>query len=158
VPLLGLADDGSSRSGCAGAFLAETDRFLAWERSTEPAPRRGRIPGRLTSTATHRMPSAALGQRFARAAVTLIRSQARSSHRRTRLRAPGRGRTAHVETMRAIVQHAFGGPEVLELDERPLPEPIADRGARPGTGRRGEPGRLEDPVRPGRRRAVSARR
>jgi len=30
-----------------------------------------------------------------------------------------------VETMRAIVQHSFGGPEVLELDERPLPEPIA---------------------------------
>jgi len=27
--------------------------------------------------------------------------------------------------MRAIVQHSFGGPEVLELDERPLPEPIA---------------------------------
>src|SRR5689334_955208 len=27
--------------------------------------------------------------------------------------------------MRAIVQHAFGGPEVLELDERPIPDPIA---------------------------------
>jgi NADPH:quinone reductase-like Zn-dependent oxidoreductase len=30
-----------------------------------------------------------------------------------------------VETMRAIVQHSFGGPEVLGLEERPRPEPIA---------------------------------
>ena len=30
-----------------------------------------------------------------------------------------------METMRAIVQHAFGGPEVLELEERARPEPIA---------------------------------
>jgi NADPH:quinone reductase-like Zn-dependent oxidoreductase len=30
-----------------------------------------------------------------------------------------------VDTMRAIVQHAFGGPEVLELEERPVPEPVA---------------------------------
>jgi NADPH:quinone reductase-like Zn-dependent oxidoreductase len=30
-----------------------------------------------------------------------------------------------VETMRAIVQHSFGGPEVLELEERPLPHPWA---------------------------------
>lgn len=29
-----------------------------------------------------------------------------------------------METMRAIVQHSFGGPEVLELDERPRPEPL----------------------------------
>jgi NADPH:quinone reductase-like Zn-dependent oxidoreductase len=27
--------------------------------------------------------------------------------------------------MRAIVQHSFGGPEVLELEERPLPDPWA---------------------------------
>jgi NADPH:quinone reductase-like Zn-dependent oxidoreductase len=27
--------------------------------------------------------------------------------------------------MRAIVQHSFGGPEVLEIEERPRPEPIA---------------------------------
>jgi NADPH:quinone reductase-like Zn-dependent oxidoreductase len=30
-----------------------------------------------------------------------------------------------VETMRAIVQNAFGEPDVLQLGERPLPEPIA---------------------------------
>lgn len=30
-----------------------------------------------------------------------------------------------METMRAIVQHSFGGPEVLELEERPLPDPWA---------------------------------
>jgi NADPH:quinone reductase-like Zn-dependent oxidoreductase len=30
-----------------------------------------------------------------------------------------------VETMRAIVQHSFGGPEVLEPGERPVPEPRA---------------------------------
>jgi NADPH:quinone reductase-like Zn-dependent oxidoreductase len=30
-----------------------------------------------------------------------------------------------VETMRAIVQHSFGPPEVLEMEERPLPEPWA---------------------------------
>ena len=30
-----------------------------------------------------------------------------------------------METMRAIVQHSFGAPEVLELEERPLPEPWA---------------------------------
>jgi NADPH:quinone reductase-like Zn-dependent oxidoreductase len=29
-----------------------------------------------------------------------------------------------VETMRAIVQHSFGGPEVLELGEAPRPEPL----------------------------------
>ena len=33
VPLLGLADDGVVALWLAGAFLAETDRFLAWERS-----------------------------------------------------------------------------------------------------------------------------
>src|SRR5690349_18882636 len=27
--------------------------------------------------------------------------------------------------MRAIVQHSFGGPEVLEIEDRPVPEPIA---------------------------------
>jgi uncharacterized membrane protein YkvA (DUF1232 family) len=32
VPLLGLADDGVVALWLAGAFLAETDRFLAWER------------------------------------------------------------------------------------------------------------------------------
>jgi NADPH:quinone reductase-like Zn-dependent oxidoreductase len=30
-----------------------------------------------------------------------------------------------VETMRAIVQNAFGEPDVLQIGERPLPEPIA---------------------------------
>ena len=30
-----------------------------------------------------------------------------------------------METMRAIVQNAFGEPDVLQLGERPLPEPIA---------------------------------
>ncbi len=30
-----------------------------------------------------------------------------------------------METMRAIVQNDFGGPEVLEVGRRPLPEPIA---------------------------------
>ena len=30
-----------------------------------------------------------------------------------------------METMRAIVQHSFGPPEVLEMEERPLPEPWA---------------------------------
>jgi len=33
VPLLGLADDGVVALWLAGAFIAETDRFLAWERS-----------------------------------------------------------------------------------------------------------------------------
>ena len=33
VPLLGLADDGVVALWLAGAFLSETDRFLAWERS-----------------------------------------------------------------------------------------------------------------------------
>ena len=37
VPLLGLADDGVVALWLAGAFLAETDRFLVWERSREPA-------------------------------------------------------------------------------------------------------------------------
>ena len=32
VPLLGLADDGVVALWLAGAFLNETDRFLAWER------------------------------------------------------------------------------------------------------------------------------
>jgi uncharacterized membrane protein YkvA (DUF1232 family) len=32
VPLLGLADDSVVALWLAGAFLAETDRFLAWER------------------------------------------------------------------------------------------------------------------------------
>jgi uncharacterized membrane protein YkvA (DUF1232 family) len=32
VPLLGLADDGVVALWLAGAFLAETDRYLAWER------------------------------------------------------------------------------------------------------------------------------
>jgi uncharacterized membrane protein YkvA (DUF1232 family) len=36
VPLLGLADDGVVALWLAGAFIAETDRFLAWER-TRPA-------------------------------------------------------------------------------------------------------------------------
>ncbi len=30
-----------------------------------------------------------------------------------------------METMRAIVQHSFGGPEVLEVEQRPVPEPTA---------------------------------
>jgi uncharacterized membrane protein YkvA (DUF1232 family) len=33
VPLIGLADDGVVALWLAGAFLAETDRFLTWERS-----------------------------------------------------------------------------------------------------------------------------
>ena len=33
VPLLGLADDGVVALWLAGAFLSETDRFLAWERT-----------------------------------------------------------------------------------------------------------------------------
>jgi uncharacterized membrane protein YkvA (DUF1232 family) len=33
VPLLGLADDGVVALWLAGAFLVETDRFLAWERA-----------------------------------------------------------------------------------------------------------------------------
>jgi uncharacterized membrane protein YkvA (DUF1232 family) len=33
VPLLGLADDGVVAFWLAGAFLVETDRFLAWERA-----------------------------------------------------------------------------------------------------------------------------
>ncbi|MDT7580702.1 MAG: hypothetical protein QOK35_1966 [Pseudonocardiales bacterium] len=36
VPLLGLADDGVVALWLAGAFLAETDRFLGWE-SDRPA-------------------------------------------------------------------------------------------------------------------------
>ncbi|MHA6618647.1 YkvA family protein [Pseudonocardia sp. DLS-67] len=32
VPLLGLADDGVVALWLGGAFLAETERFLAWER------------------------------------------------------------------------------------------------------------------------------
>ena len=32
VPLLGLADDGVVALWLAGAFLAETDRYLEWER------------------------------------------------------------------------------------------------------------------------------
>jgi uncharacterized membrane protein YkvA (DUF1232 family) len=37
VPLIGLADDGLIALWLAGAFVAETDRFLDWER-TRPAP------------------------------------------------------------------------------------------------------------------------
>ena len=33
VPLLGLADDGVVALWLAGSFLAETDRYLNWERS-----------------------------------------------------------------------------------------------------------------------------
>jgi uncharacterized membrane protein YkvA (DUF1232 family) len=33
VPLLGLVDDGVVALWLAGAFLAETDQFLGWERS-----------------------------------------------------------------------------------------------------------------------------
>jgi uncharacterized membrane protein YkvA (DUF1232 family) len=33
VPLLGLADDGVVALWLAGAFLAETDNYLGWERS-----------------------------------------------------------------------------------------------------------------------------
>src|SRR4029079_9750591 len=29
-----------------------------------------------------------------------------------------------MDSMRAIVQHSFGGPEVLEVESRPLPEPV----------------------------------
>jgi uncharacterized membrane protein YkvA (DUF1232 family) len=36
VPLLGLADDGVVALWLGGAFLAETERFLAWERE-QPA-------------------------------------------------------------------------------------------------------------------------
>ena len=32
LPLVGLADDGLIALWLGGAFLAETDRFLAWER------------------------------------------------------------------------------------------------------------------------------
>jgi len=42
VPLLGLADDGVVALWLAGAFLAETDRFLAWEHArpaVEPGSR-----------------------------------------------------------------------------------------------------------------------
>jgi uncharacterized membrane protein YkvA (DUF1232 family) len=41
VPLLGLADDGVVALWLAGAFLAETDRFLAWERTR---PTLDRVP------------------------------------------------------------------------------------------------------------------
>ena len=30
-----------------------------------------------------------------------------------------------MDSMRAIVQHEFGGPEVLEVESRPVPEPVA---------------------------------
>ena len=30
-----------------------------------------------------------------------------------------------MDSMRAIVQNAFGGPEVLEVEDRPIPEPTA---------------------------------
>ena len=33
MPLLGLADDGVVALWLAGAFLAETDNYLGWERS-----------------------------------------------------------------------------------------------------------------------------
>jgi uncharacterized membrane protein YkvA (DUF1232 family) len=33
VPLLGFVDDGVVALWLAGAFLAETDRYLAWERT-----------------------------------------------------------------------------------------------------------------------------
>jgi uncharacterized membrane protein YkvA (DUF1232 family) len=36
VPLLGFADDGVVALWLGGAFLAETERFLAWERE-QPA-------------------------------------------------------------------------------------------------------------------------
>jgi NADPH:quinone reductase-like Zn-dependent oxidoreductase len=36
-----------------------------------------------------------------------------------------RGKDVRVETMRAIVQQEFGGPEVLRIGERPRPEPVA---------------------------------
>ncbi len=40
VPLLGLVDDGVVALWLGGAFLAETDRFLAWERDrTAVGPR-----------------------------------------------------------------------------------------------------------------------
>src|SRR4029453_10004072 len=29
-----------------------------------------------------------------------------------------------MDSMRAIVQHSFGGPEVLEVESRPVPEPL----------------------------------
>ena len=38
MPLLGLADDGVVALWLAGAFLTETDRFLAWERSRPVGP------------------------------------------------------------------------------------------------------------------------
>ncbi len=37
VPLLGLVDDGVVALWLGGAFLAETDRFLDWERDRSPA-------------------------------------------------------------------------------------------------------------------------
>jgi uncharacterized membrane protein YkvA (DUF1232 family) len=37
VPLLGLADDSVVALWLAGVFLAETDRFLAWERDRAAA-------------------------------------------------------------------------------------------------------------------------
>jgi uncharacterized membrane protein YkvA (DUF1232 family) len=43
VPLVGLADDGVVALWLAGAFLSETDRFLAWERTR---PTLDRVPTR----------------------------------------------------------------------------------------------------------------
>lgn len=48
------------------------------------------------------------------------------------------------ETMRAITQDSFGGPEVLRLAEVPRPA-AAHRGAGAGALRGCEPGGLEDP-------------
>jgi uncharacterized membrane protein YkvA (DUF1232 family) len=42
VPLLGLADDSVVALWLAGAFLAETDRFLAWERDRPAVENRAR--------------------------------------------------------------------------------------------------------------------
>jgi uncharacterized membrane protein YkvA (DUF1232 family) len=41
VPLLGLADDGVVALWLAGAFLAETDRYLAWDATGPPSTRTG---------------------------------------------------------------------------------------------------------------------
>ena len=40
VPLLGLADDGVVALWLGGAFLSETERYLAWERARGDDPQR----------------------------------------------------------------------------------------------------------------------
>ena len=49
--------------------------------------------------------------------------------------------------MRAAIQHEFGPPEVLAIEEVAVPRADPDRGPGPGPRRRGQPGRLQDPRR-----------